>query len=143
MGDQHAHAREVVVAKLAPQTLVEATNSIVGVCGALAVRDAVEEVAVVGALLPHPLHLGRAWLEVAKVLLAQARLLEDGDLVAGERRRRGVVRGQRAQDALGGLARAAVRRSVELQRVVGPQQRPQLAAGFLCLRVVSVICSFA
>jgi hypothetical protein len=89
--DQDAHAGEVLVAELPPQALVEAADAVVCIGSTLAVGDAVEEVAVVSALLPHALHLGGAWLEVAKVLLAQARLLEDLDLVAGERRGRGVV----------------------------------------------------
>ena len=123
MCDQHTDARKVLVAELSPQALVEATDAVIGVGGALAIRNAVEEVAVVGALLPHPLHFGRAWLEVAKVLLSQARLLEDGDLVAREGRRGRIVRGQSAQDAFCGLAGAAVRRCIELQRVVRPEQR--------------------
>lgn len=134
MRDQNADTGEVVVAKGPPQTLVEAADSVVGICGTLAVRYAVEEVAVVCALLPHALHFGRAWLEVAKVLLSQARLFEDGDLVAWEGRRRGVVRGQRAQDALCRLARSAVGRGEELERVVGFQQGSELTSCFLCLR---------
>jgi hypothetical protein len=127
MRDQDADAGEVLVAELSPQTLVEATNSVVCVCSALTVGYAVEEVAVVGSLLPHALHFGGAWLEVAKVLLAQAGLLEDLDLVAGEGRGRGVVRGQGAQDALGGLACPAVGRGEELDRVIGLEQRAKLS----------------
>ena len=70
MSDQHTDTGEVGVSELPPQTLVEAAHAVVGVGSALTVRNAVEEVAVVGSLLPHPLHFGRAWLEVAKVLFA-------------------------------------------------------------------------
>jgi hypothetical protein len=125
---QHADARKVVLAKLAPQALVEAADAVVGVGGALAVGDAVEEVAVVGALLPHALHLGAAGLEVTKVLLAQAGLLVDLDVVALEGAGLGVVAGQGGQDALGGLARAAVRAREEVQCVVGTQHGAQTAA---------------
>jgi hypothetical protein len=90
-------------------------------------------VAVVGALLPHALHLGAAGLEVAKVLLAQARLLVHLDVVALERARLGVVAGQGGQDALGGLARAAVGAREEVQRVVLAEQAPQAAARLVCL----------
>jgi hypothetical protein len=121
--DQHADAWEVSVSKLPPQTLVEAAYAVVCIRSALTVGDAVKEVAVVGPLLPHPLHLGRAWLEVTKVLFSEARLLEHLDLVAGKRRGRGVVARQRAEDALGGLTCPAVWRGEELNRVVGLEQR--------------------
>jgi hypothetical protein len=68
--DQHADTGEVWIAELPPQALVEATDAVIGVGRTFAVGDAVEEVAIVGSLLPHPLHLGGTWLEVAKVLLA-------------------------------------------------------------------------
>jgi hypothetical protein len=86
MCDQDAHAGKVLVAKLSPQALVEATDAVVCIGSTLAVGNAIEEVAVVGALLPHALHFGGTWLEVAKVLLAQAGLFEDLDLVTGEGR---------------------------------------------------------
>jgi hypothetical protein len=108
VGDQHAHAREVGLAKLPPHALVEAAHAVIGVGGAFSIGNAVEEVAIVGALLPHALHLGRTWLEVAKVLLAEARLFEDGDLVARKGRRRRLVRGERAQDTLGRLPGASI-----------------------------------
>jgi hypothetical protein len=128
MGDEHAHTGEVVVLERSPQTLVEATDTVVGIRGTLAVGYAVEEVAVVSPLLPHPLHFSRAWLEVAKVLLAYPRLFVDGDLVAGKRRGRGVVWSQRAEDAFGGLACAAVGRRIELERVVGLEEGTKLAS---------------
>jgi hypothetical protein len=121
--DQHADTWEVSISKLPPQTLVEAAYPVVCIRSALTVGDAVKEVAVVGPLLPHPLHLGRAWLEVTKVLFSEARLLEHLDLVAGKRRGRGVVARQRAEDALGGLTRPAVWRGEELNCVVGLEQR--------------------
>lgn len=133
VSDQHADAGKVWLVELAPHALVEAAHAVVCVGGALAVGDAVEEVAVVGALLPHALHLSGAWLEVAKVLLAETRLFEHGNLIAWEGRGVGVVRGQGAQDALGGLARAAVGRGEELQGVVWLEEGAQLAAGFLGL----------
>jgi hypothetical protein len=126
MCDQDAHAGKVLVAKLSPQALVEATDAVVCIGSTLAVGNAIEEVAVVGALLPHALHFGGTWLEVAKVLLAQAGLFEDLDLVTGEGRGRGVVRGQRAQDALGSFARAAVGRGEELDRVIRLEERTEL-----------------
>ena len=138
MGDQHTHAREVRLAELAPHALVEAAHAIVCVGGALAVGDAVEEVAVVGALLPHALHLGGAWLEVAKVLLAETRLFEDGNLITREGRRGGVVGGEGTQDAFGGLAGAAVGRGEELERVVWLEQRAQLPACFFRLELWSI-----
>jgi hypothetical protein len=130
---KYANARKVILAKLAPQTLVEAADPIIGIGSALAVGNPVEEVAVVGALLPHALHLGAARLEVAKVLLAQARLLVDLDVAPLERARIGVVAGQGGQDAFGGLSRAPVRTREEMQGVVGAQQRPQPAAGLVGL----------
>ena len=118
VGDQDAHTWEVVVAKRSPQALVETAHPVVGICRTLAVGYAVEEVAVVRTLLPHALHLCRAWLEVAKVLLSQPRLFEDGDLVAGKGRWGGVVGGECAQDALGRLACTAVRGGEELESIV-------------------------
>ena len=115
---QHADARKVVLAKLPPQTLVEAADAVVGIGSTLAIGDPVEKVAVVGAFLPHALHLGAAWLEVAKVLLAQARLLVHLDLVTLEGTRLRLVAGQGGQDALGGLSRAAVGAREEVQGVV-------------------------
>lgn len=133
MGDQHAHAWKIGLAELSPHALIEAAHTVVGVGGTFSIGDSVEEVAVVGSLLPHALHLGGAWLEVAKVLLAETRLFKDGDLVAREGRGRGLVRGEGAQDAFGGLARAAVGRRKELDRVVWLEERAKLAARFFCL----------
>ena len=128
MGDEHAHTGEVVVLEGSPQTLVEATDTVVGIRCTLAVGYAVEEVAIIGPLLPHPLHFGRAWLEVAKVLFAYPRLFVDGYLVAGKRRWRGVIGSQSAEDAFGGLACSAVGRRVELERVVGLEEGAELAS---------------
>jgi hypothetical protein len=108
MGDQYAYAREVVVSKRPPQALIEATDSVVGIGGTLTVWYAVEEVAIVGSLLPHALHLGRTWLEVAKVLFSYPRFFEDGDLVARKGRWGGFVGRECAQDAFGGLAGSTV-----------------------------------
>ena len=137
MRDQHTHTRKVLVAKLSPQTLIKATNPIIRICSALTVRDAVEEVPVVGALLPHSLHFCRTWLEVAKVLLSQPRLLKDSDLVAWERGRGRVVRSQGAQDTFSSLACATVGGRVELQGVVWFEERAQLASCFFGLYNIS------
>jgi hypothetical protein len=90
-------------------------------------------VAVVGPLLPHALHLGAARLEVAKVLLAEARLLVDLDAVAAEGGRFRVVGGQSGEDAVGGLARAAVGRGEEVEGVVRAEELAEAAAGFVGL----------
>lgn len=79
---KNTDAGKVFLAELAPQALVEARDTVVGVSGALTVGDAVEEVAVVGTFLPHALHLGAARLEVAKILFTETGLLIDLDVVA-------------------------------------------------------------
>ena len=108
MCDQHAHAGEVWLAKLPPHALVKTADSVVGVGSALAIRDAVEEVAIIGSFLPHALHFSRTWLKVAEILLTQARFFEDGYFVAREGRGGGVIGGEGAQYAFGGLASAAI-----------------------------------
>lgn len=133
VGDEDADAGEVVLAELAPQTLVEAADAVVGVSGAFAVGDAVEEVAVVGTLLPHAFHLGATWLEVTKVLLAKPGLFVYLDIGAAEGRGLVVVRGQRGEDALGGLASAAVGRGEEVQGVVGAEELAEAAACLVSL----------
>lgn len=85
--------------------------------------------AVVGALLPHALHLGAAGLEVPEVLLAQAWLLVHLDAVPLEGGGVGVLGGQGLEDALGGLPRPAVGRREELDRVLGLEQGSQSTAG--------------
>jgi hypothetical protein len=78
---------------------------------------------------------GLTWLEVAKVLLAQARLLVDLDVVPLKRRRAVVVvSSESAQDALGGLARAAVGRGEDADGVVLAQHGLEAAAGVLGLQ---------
>ena len=133
VGDEDAHAGKVVLAKLTPQALVEAADAVVGVGGALAVGDPVEEVAVVGALLPHAFHLGAAWLEVAKVLLAEAGLLVDFDVGAAEGGGAGLVGGEGGEDALGGLTGAAVGRGEEVDGVVGAEEVAHTASGVVGL----------
>lgn len=125
---ENTHAGEVVLAKLPPETLVEATDTVVGVGSTLAVGYPVEEVAIVCALLPHPLHLSGTWLEVSKILLAKPRLLVDLDVVPLEGRGLGLVRSQCGQDPLGGLPCAAVGRGEEVQRVVGAEHLAQAPA---------------
>lgn len=118
--DQDADAGEIGVPELSPQTLVEAGYPIVGICCTLSIWYAVEEVAVVGSFRPHPLHLGRAWLEVAKVLLSQPWLFIDGDFRTAERG--GMVwiisRGERLEDALSRFSCAAVGRGEDLEGIV-------------------------
>lgn len=69
VGDKHADTGKVLLTKAAPESLVEARDTVIGVCCTLSVGDTVEEMAIICTLLPHALHLGRAWLKVAKVLL--------------------------------------------------------------------------
>ncbi|KAH0250575.1 phosphoglycerate mutase-like protein, partial [Aureobasidium melanogenum] len=57
VSDEYADGREIVFTEVAPQALVEAANTIVGIGSTLAVGDAVEEMTIVGALLPHAFHL--------------------------------------------------------------------------------------
>lgn len=133
MCDQDADAGKVSLAKQPPQAFVEATHPIISVCRTLAVWYTVEKVSIVGALLPHALHLGRAWLKVAKVLFAQSRFLKDLDLATRKGRGSRGVGSQGAKDAFGGLTSATVWRGEELERVVGFEHRPQTAAGVLCL----------
>lgn len=133
MGDEDADAGKVVLAKLPPQALVEAANTIVGIGSTLAIGNAVEEVTIVGAFLPHALHLSAAGLKVAKVLLAQAGFFVDLDVCALERGGLVLVRGQGSQDAFGGLACAAVWGGEEVDSVVGTQELAQAAAGIIGL----------
>lgn len=88
---------------------------------------------VVGPLLPHALHLGAARLEVAKVLLAQAGLLVDLDVVPGEGRGLLLVGGQGGEDAFCGLACAAVGRGEEVEGVVGTEEGTEAATGLVGL----------
>jgi len=106
--DQNAYTGKVVVLERSPQALVEPTDSIVRVSRTLAIRYTVEEVSIVGPLLPHALHLGRTWLEVSKVLFTYPGLFEDGYLIAGKGRWCWVVGGQSTEYAFGCLARATV-----------------------------------
>lgn len=89
--------------------------------------------AIVGALLPHALHLSAAGLEIAKVLLAEAGLFVDLDIGAAEWRRIGIVRGQSGKDTLGGLAGATVGGGENLEGVVGAKKVAEAAAGIVGL----------
>lgn len=133
VSDENTDAGKVVLAKLAPETLVEAADAVVSVGGALAVGDAVEEVAVVSTFLPHALHFGAAGLKVAKVLLAEAGLFIDLDAGAAERRGAGIVRGQGGEDAFGGFAGAAVGRSEDLKGVIGAEEFAKSASSVVGL----------
>jgi len=143
MCHKHTHTREIHIPELPPQTLVEPRHAIVRIGGGLPIRDAIEEMSIIRPLLPHALHLRRTRLEIAKVLLAQPRLLPYFDLLARERRRgafvvwvggiEGLLRGQGAQKAFGGFPRAAVRGGEDLEGVVGFQEGLQAAAGVFCL----------
>lgn len=139
VGDQHAHAWKVRLAELSPHALVETAHTVVGVGGAFSVGDSVEEVAVVGSLLPHALHLGGTWLKVAKILFTKTRLFKDGDFVTREGRRRRIVGGERAEDAFGGLAGTPVRRGEELEGIVWFEKRTKLPASFLGLYGAKVV----
>lgn len=70
MCDQNADAWEVCLAEAPPEALIEPTHSIVCVRRTLSVRDSVEEVSIICALLPHAFHLAAAWLEVPEVLFS-------------------------------------------------------------------------
>lgn len=96
MSNQHTDAREVLFAELPPQALVEATDSIIRIRRTLAVGDTVKEVTVISAFLPHSFHLGTAWLKVAKVLFAKARLFVNGDGMSWEGTWGRVIGGQSA-----------------------------------------------
>lgn len=130
---QDAYAGKVIFSKLTPQALVEATNTVVGICSALSVGYTIEEMAIVGPLLPHALHFSTTWLEISKILLSQTGLLVDFDAGPTVRRGLGVVRGQGGQDALGGLSCATIWRREEVEGVVWPEQLAQAAARFMGL----------
>jgi hypothetical protein len=111
------------------QRLAEAGDAVVDVGGGLAVGEAVEETAVAEAGLLLDAHLV-AVLEVAEVLLPEARILPD----AGDAAR--VLEG--AADAAQRLQRAAVRGDVEVDLPVvgrlvgvGGEEVPEAAAAVL------------
>ena len=85
MRDQHTDTREFIFPETPPQALIEPGDAIVGIGGAFAVGDPVEEVPVVGAFLPHAAHFCGGRLKVSEVLFAQARLFVDFYCVPGER----------------------------------------------------------
>lgn len=91
MRHEDADAGAIIFAELPPEALVEAADAIIRVGRGLAVRDTVEEVAVVGAFLPHLLHGLGARLKVAKVLFAESRFLVHLDRTAAEGRGRFIV----------------------------------------------------
>jgi hypothetical protein len=132
MGDEHQHAGKVLLRKLAPEALVEPADAVIGVRRALAVRDAVEKVAVSRALVPHALHLLGAWLKVAKVLLTDARLLVDLCFI-GVR-----VVGEGGEDALCRLASAGIGRGDDLEGIGRTEELEEAFAGFGGLREVSL-----
>lgn len=135
MRNKHAYAWEVRLSKASPQSLVEPAHPIVRIRRALAVRDAVEEMSIVRAFLPHALHLATTWLEVSKVLLAQPGLFVHLDRVPVERARCAGFGGgcEGAEDALGRLAGAAVGRCVELEGIVWFQEGAEAATSVFCL----------
>ena len=69
-------------------------------------------------------------MEVAEVLLADARFFVDFYRVPWERRGGGVGGGQGLQDPFCCFARAPVRRGVEVERVIGPEKGAELAPCF-------------
>jgi len=121
MRNKHTNTREILLLKTPPQTLIKPTDPVIRIRRALPVWDPIKEMPVIRALLPHPLHLRTAGLEVPEILLPYARLFVDLDGVAVEGRGRGGVGvggGEGAQDAFGRFAGAAVGRGVELEGVV-------------------------
>jgi hypothetical protein len=66
---QYTDAGEIIFTKLSPEALVESAHTIVSIGSALSIRYTVEEVAIIGPLLPHTFHFSAAWLEVTKILL--------------------------------------------------------------------------
>lgn len=133
MRDKNANTGEIFLSKLSPQALIEATNTVISISSTLSVGNAIEEVTVVSSFLPHPFHLRRTGLEVPKVLFTKPWLFEHFDLVSWEGGRCGIVGSQRSKYALGGLACTPIRRSEELDGVIGLEQGPELSASFLCL----------
>ena len=93
---------------------------------------------VVGALVPHPSHLCGAWLEVPKVLLAQARLFIYLDRVSWKWRGFGGVRGEGLKDSFCGFASAAVWRGIEVKGVIWAEEGTKFAASFESLQKVLV-----
>lgn len=143
MRNQHTHAREIVFAETPPQRFVEAGDAVIGVGCGFAVGDAIEEMAVVGALLPHAAHFGGAGLEVSEILFAEAGFLVDFDRVPWEGRGRGGGGGQGVEEAFGGFACAAVGRGEEVESVIGAEEGAEFYACFFCLEGdVSVVMVF-
>ena len=70
MCDQNADAWKVCLTEAPPEALIEPTHSIVCIRRAFSVGNAVKEVSVICALLPHTFHLATAWLEVTEVLFS-------------------------------------------------------------------------
>lgn len=68
--DEDTYTRAVILAKQPPKRLIEATHSVICICSRFAVRNTVEEVAVVRSLHPHSFHLFRTRLEIPKILLS-------------------------------------------------------------------------
>lgn len=134
MSDQNGDAGKVLVPELPPHALVEATDSIVRIGGALAVGYSIEEVTVVCPLPPHALHLRRTGLEIAEVLLSQPGLFVELDLGPAEGGGAILEGGRQGlEDALGGLAGAAVGGGEDLEGVVGAEELSQSQTGLGCL----------
>lgn len=139
MRNKHTHAREVFFSEAPPERFVEAGNTIVGIGGGFSVGDPVEEVTVVGTLLPHAAHFGGAGLEVSEILFAQAGFFVDFYGVTGERRRGGGGGGEGIEYSFGGFTGSTVGRCEEVECVVGAEKGAQFYTCFFCLgREVSV-----
>ena len=133
MRHKHADAREAFFSELPPETLVEAADPIICIRCAFTIWDPIEEMSVVGALLPHTTHLRRRRLEVAEILFAQAGLFVDLDGVPRERRGRGGRGGQGGEDAFCGFARPSVGGGEEVEGVGGAEEGAEFATCFVGL----------
>lgn len=88
---------------------------------------------VIRPLLPHPAHLLRTRLKVAKVLLTQARLFVDFDRVPRERRWLWIVGCQFRKHPLGRLASSQIRADEQVDCVCWPEELAELPACFMGL----------
>lgn len=119
---KHTNRSAVIFPKLPPQALVKAADTIIRICRRLPIWNPVEEVSVVGTLLPHTLHLHRARLEIPKVLLSEPWLLVHLYTLPAKWRWGRLVRGQGGQDAFGSLPRTPVRRGEEVKGVISAEE---------------------
>jgi hypothetical protein len=108
MCDKNTDAGKVLFPKRPPQRLVEPTNSVICVGSRFTVWDPIEKVPIIRPLKPHALHLRRAWLEVAKILLSQPWLLINLDGVSWKGRGRRCIGGEGLEYTFGCLPGSAI-----------------------------------